>query len=69
MGRFQLLNLEVLGYGLELRFWVVIAIIVSVTNKNYAVRLRRHSRSRRRTSLDVASRLDRDSTKEYVVVL
>ena len=39
MGRFQLLNLGVLGYGLELRFgfglelrfWVVIAIIVSVT--------------------------------------
>ena len=31
MGRFQLLNLEVLGYGLELRFWVVIAIIVSLT--------------------------------------
>ena len=29
MGRFQLLNLGVLGYGLELRFWVVIAIIVS----------------------------------------
>ena len=31
MGRFQLLNLEGLGYGLELRFWVVIAIIVSLT--------------------------------------
>ena len=31
LGRFQLLNLEVLGYGLELRFWVVIAIIVSLT--------------------------------------
>ena len=31
MGRFQLLNLGVLGYGLELRFWVVIAIIVSLT--------------------------------------
>ena len=30
MGRFQLLNLGVLGYGLELRFWVVIAIIVSL---------------------------------------
>ena len=29
--RFQLLNLGVLGYGLELRFWVVIAIIVSLT--------------------------------------
>ena len=31
MGRFQLLNLGVLGCGLELRFWVVIAIIVSLT--------------------------------------
>ena len=31
MGRFQMLNLGVLGYGLELRFWVVIAIIVSLT--------------------------------------
>ena len=31
MGRFQLLNLGVLGYGLQLRFWVVIAIIVSLT--------------------------------------
>ena len=31
MGRFQLLNLGVLVYGLELRFWVVIAIIVSLT--------------------------------------
>ena len=31
MGRFQLLNFGVLGYGLELRFWVVIAIIVSLT--------------------------------------
>ena len=31
MGRFKLLNLGVLGYGLELRFWVVIAIIVSLT--------------------------------------
>ena len=31
MGRFHLLNLGVLGYGLELRFWVVIAIIVSRT--------------------------------------
>ena len=31
MGRFQLLNLGVLGYGLELRFWLVIAIIVSLT--------------------------------------
>ena len=31
MGRFQLLNLGVLGFGLELRFWVVIAIIVSLT--------------------------------------
>ena len=31
MGRFQLLNLGVLGYGLELRFWVVIGIIVSLT--------------------------------------
>ena len=31
MGRFQLLNLGVLGYVLELRFWVVIAIIVSLT--------------------------------------
>ena len=30
MGRFQLLNLGVLGYGLELRFWIVIAIIVSL---------------------------------------
>ena len=31
MGRFQLLNLGVLGYGIELRFWVVIALIVSLT--------------------------------------
>ena len=31
MGRFQVLNLGGLGYGLELRFWVVIAIIVSLT--------------------------------------
>ena len=31
MGRFQLLNLGGLGYGLELRFCVVIAIIVSLT--------------------------------------
>ena len=31
MGRFQLLNLGVLGYGFELRFWVVIAIIVNLT--------------------------------------
>ena len=31
MDRFQLLNFGVLGYGLELRFWVVIAIIVSLT--------------------------------------
>ena len=31
MGRFQLLNLRVFSYGLELRFWVVIAIIVSLT--------------------------------------
>ena len=31
MGRFQLLNLGVLVYGLELRFWVVLAIIVSLT--------------------------------------
>ena len=31
MGRFQLLNLGVWCYGLELRFWVVIAIIVSLT--------------------------------------
>ena len=31
MGRFQLLNLGVLRYALELRFWVVIAIIVSLT--------------------------------------
>ena len=31
MGRFQLLNLGGLGYGLELRFWVMIAIIVSLT--------------------------------------
>ena len=31
MGRFQLLNWGVLGYGLELRFWVVIPIIVSLT--------------------------------------
>ena len=31
MVTFQLLNLGVLGYGLELRFWVVIAIIVSLT--------------------------------------
>ena len=31
MGRFQMLNLRVLGYGLELRFWGVVAIIVSLT--------------------------------------
>ncbi len=31
MGSIQLLNLGFLGYGLELRFWVVIAIIVSLT--------------------------------------
>ena len=31
MDCYQLLNLGVLGYGLELRFWVVIAIIVSLT--------------------------------------
>ena len=31
MGRFKLLNLGVLGYALELRFWVVIATIVSLT--------------------------------------
>ena len=31
MGRFQLLNMGFLGYALELRFWVVIAIIVSLT--------------------------------------
>ena len=31
MGRFQLLNLGGLVYGLEFRFWVVIAIIVSLT--------------------------------------
>ena len=31
MDRFKLLNLGVLGYGLELRFWVVIVIIVSIT--------------------------------------
>ena len=31
MGRFQLLNLWVFGYRLELRFGVVIAIIVSLT--------------------------------------
>ena len=31
MGRFQLLDLWVLRYGLALRFWVVIAIIVSLT--------------------------------------
>ena len=31
MGRFQMLNLGVLGYRLELRFWVLIAIIVSLT--------------------------------------
>ena len=31
MGRLKLLNFGVLGYGLELRFWVVIAIIVSLT--------------------------------------
>ena len=31
MGRFQLLNVGVLGYGLELRFWLVIAIIVCLT--------------------------------------
>ena len=31
MGRFQLLNFGVLGYGLELRFWVLIVIIVSLT--------------------------------------
>ena len=27
MGRFELFNLRALDYGLELRFWVVIAII------------------------------------------
>ena len=31
MGRFQLLNFGGLDYGLELRFWVVFAIIVSLT--------------------------------------
>ena len=31
MGRFQLLNLGGLGYGLEIRFWVVITMIVSLT--------------------------------------
>ena len=31
MGRFQLLDLGALGYGLELMFWVVIAIIVYLT--------------------------------------
>ena len=31
VGRFQLLNLGFFGYVLELRFWVVIAIIVSLT--------------------------------------
>ena len=31
MGRFKLLYLGVLGHGLELRFWVVIEIIVSLT--------------------------------------
>ena len=31
MNRFQLLNFGVLGYGLELIYWVVIAIIVSLT--------------------------------------
>ena len=31
MGRFQLFDLGVLGYGLDLRFWVVIEIIVSLT--------------------------------------
>ena len=31
MGRFQLFNLGGLGYGLQLRFWVVIAILVSLT--------------------------------------
>ena len=31
MGRFQRLNLGGLGYGVELRFWVVLAIIVSKT--------------------------------------
>ena len=31
MGLFQLFNLGVLGYGLELRFSVVIAILVSLT--------------------------------------
>ena len=31
MDCFQLLNLGCLGCGLELRFWVVIAIIVSLT--------------------------------------
>ena len=30
-GRFQLLNLGGLGYGLLLRFWVVISIIVCLT--------------------------------------
>ena len=31
MGRFQLLNLGGLSYGLDLRFWIAIAIIVSPT--------------------------------------
>ena len=31
MDRLQLLNLGVFGYGLELKFWVVIAIIISIT--------------------------------------
>ena len=31
MGRFQLFDLEVLGYALDLKFWVVIAVIVSLT--------------------------------------
>ena len=31
MGRFQLFDLGVLRYRLEVRFWVVIAIIVSLT--------------------------------------
>ena len=31
MGRFQMLNLGVLGYGLKLRGWVVIVIIGSLT--------------------------------------
>ena len=36
VGRFQLFNLGVLGYGLELRFWVAIVIIISLTVRGHS---------------------------------